>query len=51
VISSGEVTKASQFGGYAGAQWLAADTTTANIEIQFTADTWAVGLGAIWKTE
>ena len=51
VISSGEVTETSQFGGYAGAQWLVADNATANIEIQFTADAWAVGLGAIWKTE
>lgn len=51
VISTGDVREASQFGGYAGAQWLMADNTTANIEIQFTADAWAVGLGAMWKFE
>ena len=51
VVSSGDIREASQFGGYAGAQWLVADNMSANIEIQFTADAWAVGLGAIWKTE
>ncbi len=51
VESSGEIAEASQFGGYAGAQWLVAENTSANIEIQFTADAWAVGLGAIWKFE
>ena len=51
VESSGDIREASQFGGYAGAQWLVHENATANIEIQFTADAWAVGLGAIWKFE
>ncbi len=51
VESSGEITEASQFGGYAGAQLDLDENTTANIEIQFTADAWAVGLGAIWRFE
>ena len=51
VLSSGDIREASQFGGYAGAQWLVAENTSANIEIQFTADAWAVGLGAIWRFE
>ncbi len=51
VLSSGDIREASQFGGYAGAQWLMADNMSANVEIQFTADAWAVGVGAIWKTE
>ncbi len=49
VESSGEIREASRFGAYAGAQWLVAENTTANVEIQFTADAWAFGLGAIWK--
>jgi len=51
VISSGDVEEASQFGGYAGAQWLIHDNTIANVEIQVTADAWAVGVGAIWRTQ
>jgi len=51
VKSSGDISESSQFGGYAGAQWLAAENTTANIEVQFTSDAWAVGIGAIWKFE
>lgn len=51
VKSSGDIRESSQFGGYAGAQWLAAENTTANIEVQFTSDAWAVGVGAIWKFE
>ena len=51
VESSGEISEASQFGGYAGAQWDFDENTTANIEIQFTSDAWAVGLGAIWRFE
>jgi hypothetical protein len=51
VESSGEIREASQFGGYAGVQLDFDENTTANIEIQFTADAWAVGLGAIWRTE
>jgi hypothetical protein len=51
VISNGDVRESSQFGGYAGAQWLLFEDTIANVEIQFTADAWAVGLGAVWKFE
>ena len=51
VVSSGEVEEASRFGGYAGAQWLMSENTIANLEIQVTADAWAVGLGAVWKFE
>ena len=51
IISSGDVMEASQFGGYAGAQWLMHENIIANVEIQFTADAWAVGLGAVWKFE
>ncbi|MHC4073561.1 MAG: hypothetical protein ACYSW0_11005 [Planctomycetota bacterium] len=49
VISSQEIREESRFGAYAGAQWLVAENTTANVELQFTADAWAFGLGAIWK--
>ena len=51
IESSGEITEVSQFGGYAGAQWDVNENTAANIEIQFTGDAWAVGLGAIWRFE
>lgn len=51
VISNGDVREASQFGGYAGAQWLMYENTIANVEVQFTSDAWAVGIGAVWKFE
>ena len=51
VISSGDIEEASQFGGYAGAQWLVNENTIANVELQFTSDAWAVGIGAVWKFE
>jgi hypothetical protein len=51
VTSSGDVREASQFGGYAGAQWLMHKNTIANVEVQFTSDAWAVGIGAVWKFE
>lgn len=51
VESSGDIREASQFGGYVGGQWDVNENTIANVEIQFTADAWAVGLGAIWRFE
>jgi hypothetical protein len=51
VESSGDLTEASQFGGYIGAQWDVDENTMANIEIQFTADAWAVGIGGVWRFE
>ncbi|MHC4168689.1 MAG: hypothetical protein ACYSWQ_17190 [Planctomycetota bacterium] len=51
VISSGDLRESSQLGGYAGAQLDLDENTTANIEIQFTSDAWAVGLSAIWRFE
>lgn len=51
VDSSGDLTEASQFGGYVGAQWDVNENTMANIEVQFTADAWAVGIGGVWRFE
>ncbi|MHC4434043.1 MAG: hypothetical protein ACYTBS_19545 [Planctomycetota bacterium] len=51
VISNGDVREASQLGGYAGAEWLLYENTMANVEVQFTSDAWAVGLGAVLKFE
>ena len=51
VISNGDIEEASQFGGYAGAQWLVNENTVANVEAQFTGDAWAIGIGAVWKFE
>ena len=46
-----DIEEESLFGAYVGAQWLMAGNATANVELQITGDAWAVGLGAIWRTE
>lgn len=46
-----DLREESLFGGYVGAQWLMAGNATCNIEFQVTGDAWAVGVGAVWRTE
>ncbi len=48
---SQDVEEQSIFGGYVGAQWLMDANTLCNVEFQATGDAWAVGVGAIWRTQ
>ncbi len=51
ITATQDLREESQFGGYFGVQWLIAGNTTCNIEAQATGDAWAVGVGAVWRTE
>ena len=51
MTASQDIEEQSIFGGYVGAQWLMAESTTCNIEFQATGDAWAIGVSAIWKFE
>lgn len=46
-----DLREESHIGGYIGAQWFVNDNTCANVEVQFTGDAWAAGVGAVWRTE
>jgi hypothetical protein len=46
-----DLREESLIGGYVGVQWLIAGNTTCNVEAQATGDAWAVGVGAVWRTE
>lgn len=46
-----DLREKSRFGGYFGVQWLIAGSVTCNVEAQATGDAWAVGVGAVWRTE
>ncbi|UCF15731.1 MAG: hypothetical protein JSW59_20240 [Phycisphaerales bacterium] len=51
VTISQEIREQSHIGGYVGAQWFVNDNTCAHVEVQFTGDAWAAGVGAVWRTE
>ena len=51
VTISQDIREQSHIGGYVGAQWNVNDNTCAHVEVQFTGDAWAAGVGAIWRTE
>jgi hypothetical protein len=48
---SHDLREESHIGGYVGAQWFVNDNTCAHVEVQFTGDAWAAGVGAVWRTE
>jgi len=49
--ASQDIREQSHIGGYVGAQWNVNDNTCAHVEVQFTGDAWAAGVGAIWRTQ
>jgi len=51
VTISQDLREESHIGGYVGAQWFVNDSTCAHVELQFTGDAWAAGVGAVWRTE
>jgi len=46
-----DIREESHIGGYVGAQWFINDNACAHVEVQFTGDAWAAGVGAVWRTE
>ncbi len=50
-VSQEDLSEESHIGGYVGAQWFVNDNTCAHVELQFTGDAWAAGVGAVWRTE
>ena len=51
VTAKQDIREQSHLGGYVGAQFSLDDNTCAHVEIQFTGDAWAAGVGAVWRTE